>query len=531
MLKRTWLSTIRKPSKTIILVLILFVMANLLLATLAIKNSVTVSTDAAKEKLGATVYLQPDTESLFDRMQTSRESGETDGPLQFSLPTISESLATSIANSKYIKDFTYSLTATANASSYTVVQTAQNERERQFRDALDSTRDQMQGQIDDFNSARDRFNSSNSGGGGGMRIIGGGVPGGNFSFNFNLDTSDPTLARGDTQIEGINAFDFISDVESGNLTIIDGTAFDESTENGVVISTELAEANSLHVGDRLTFKTTTDDAAEISMTIVGIYKTSTEDFDYNTIYTNITSAKQFLSDQSPENLTVNNVRYYLTSASIKDDFLAETSTTHPDLATDGYKLDIDDSSYQTMVGPIEKVGSFATTIMWIVVIAAVVIITLIVVINVRERRYEMGVLLSLGAKRTNILGQIFIELVLVGTIGFALSLGTSQLLARQMGEGLLADQVEASQQSQEENDTPGSSRGTSATIGRMPIQIGGPSSTPQSADPIKDIDISAGPAEYLTLFGLGYLILLLAMIAPSINILRYQPKTILTGKE
>jgi len=45
------------------------------------------------------------------------------------------------------------------------------------------------------------------------------------------------------------------------------------------------------------------------------------------------------------------------------------------------------------------------------------------------------------------------------------------------------------------------------------------------------IDVSAGIKEYATIFGVGYLVIILAMIAPSVNIFRYQPKTILSGKE
>ena len=517
MLKRSWLSTVRKPSKTVILVLILFVMANMLLATIVIKNSVSISMDSAKEKMGATVYFQPDIESLRTATMEAMENGETNAT-QPTMPTISEGLANEIANSQYIKDYTYSITASANAGNYTVVETAQNERERQFQNAMNSSREQMQNQVNEFNDARDQYNNANSGGG--AQRIGGGIPGGGFVFSFNLDASDPTLSRGDTEIQGINAFDFVSDVESGNMTIVEGNSIDESTENGVIISAELAEVNSLNVNDSITFKTVSDEK-EITMTIVGIYQTSTEGFNNNTVYTTTADAKKFMTTESLEKLTVNNVRYYLNSASDKDAFLAETAEKNSDLASKGYKLDIDDSTYQTMVGPIEKVGGFATTIMWVVMIAAVIIITLIVVINVKERRYEMGVLLSLGAKRTNILGQIFIELFIVGTVGFALSLGTSQLLAKQMGDGLLADQVESAQQSQASE--------VSGRGGRMPIRIGGPSTS--NVGQIKDIDISAGVNEYLALFGIGYLLLVIAMIVPSVNILRYQPKTILSGKE
>jgi putative ABC transport system permease protein len=143
---------------------------------------------------------------------------------------------------------------------------------------------------------------------------------------------------------------------------------------------------------------------------------------------------------------------------------------------------------------------------------------LIVVINVKDRRYEMGVLLSLGARRSNILGQIFVELVLVGTLGFALSLGTSGLVAQGLGDSLLAGQL-ASESVQE----------TEVTAGPERMMRGAQAQSNASA--IKDIDVQAGMLEYLTLFGAGYLILLVAMILPSVNILRYQPKEILSGKE
>lgn len=525
MLKRSWLSIVRKPSRSIILVLILFVMANMLLATVSIKNSVDKSMDYAKEKIGGIVYLQPDTDAVREKVEQSRDKGET---AQFTLPTISETMAKDMADSQYIKDYTYSVIANANAGSYKVVKTAQNERERQFQESLDSARNQVNDQVNEFNSQRNQFNTqqesannqggSSAGPGGGMRTM---RP--NFNFNFNINVADPTLARGDTSIQGINSFDFISDVESGNMKIVEGKAFDETTKNGVVISSELAEANDLKVGNEMTFKRASD-SAEVALTVTGIYKTSTEDFNYNTVYANIDTVKQFYTEEQLKTLAVQNVRYYLASASSKDAFLAEANSEYKDLSAQNLKLDIDDSAYQTMVGPIEQVGSFSITILWIVIIATIAIVTLIVVINVKDRRYEMGVLLSIGAKKSNIVGQIFIELVLVGTLAFGASLATSQILAQKMGEGLLQQQVTANEQKAEENEP---SRGLNA--GPRMMMLGNQQQS--NVEQIDKIDVSAGVQEYATLFGLGYLILVIAMILPSVNILRYQPKTILTGKE
>ena len=46
-----------------------------------------------------------------------------------------------------------------------------------------------------------------------------------------------------------------------------------------------------------------------------------------------------------------------------------------------------------------------------------------------------------------------------------------------------------------------------------------------------ELNINAEPLDYLLLFVTGYLVIILALIIPSANIMRYQPKEILTGKE
>jgi len=523
--KRSWLSTVRKPSRTIILLLILFVMANLMLAMIAIKNSVNSSVEYAKEKISGVVYLSVDTAKLRAQIQSqNNSSGSTSG---FTIPTITESLAKGIAQSNYIKDYTYSVGVSANASGFTAVQTAQNQRERQYQDALNNARTQVNNATNQYNAARDSYNaanqSQNSGESGGTRTVRSGTRP-NFNFNMNINISDPTLGRGDMTVQGVNAWNFVDGVETGTVSLVSGKAFNETTGKGVMISKELADANSLKVGGELKLKTVATDPVEVTFTIVGIYQATDQNFDNNTIYTNIDSAKSLMTADMIKNLTVNNVRYYLTSASDKDAFLKWANSKYPDLAKQNLTLNIDDSSYQTMVGPIENVGSFATTVMWIVMIAAVIIITLIVVINVKDRRYEMGVLLGLGAHRRGIVGQVFLELIIVGTVGFLLSLGTSQFLAKKMGDELLKQQVAASQQAANTNNQNSQS-------GRGQFMIGGGPSRTSNVKAIDTINVSAGLNEYLILFGAGYAILLLAMIVPSINILRYQPKTILTGKE
>ena len=166
--------------------------------------------------------------------------------------------------------------------------------------------------------------------------------------------------------------------------------------------------------------------------------------------------------------------------------------------------------------------------------ASVVIITLIVTINVKDRRYEMGVLMSLGAKKLNILGQVLIELVIVATVGFVLAVPTGTVVAKVMGSGLLDSQLSMNEEQTEQNFGRGQNAGNPSIGGGM---MGGGRNMPgmnngaSDVETIDEIDVSASVADYVILFMAGYAIIILALVIPSINVLRYEPKTILSGKE
>lgn len=526
MLKRSWLSITRKLSRTIILTLILFVMANLMLATIAIKSAVGESIQYAKETLSGTVYLQADMTNLREQamqdFDPSSGSGTRPTFISFERPTISIDMAKNLADSTYVKDYTYSIQSSANASNFTPVETEQQKMREEIRSRTESSSD-----------SSTSLPTGPSGGGGGMEM--------RFEFN-----------SGDITIQGINSFAFISDVEAGNMELSSGEIFDETTGTGVIISYDLANENDLALGDTIKLETTDEDEpVKHKLTIIGIYDTTTENYDPNTIYTNIDTAAQFLSEDQYDdgNYGVESVKYYLTSAEYKDAFIDEANQKYPNLADDGLAISIDDSAYQQMAGPIESVGSFATTILWIVIIASVVIITLMVTINIKDRRYEMGVLMSIGATKQNITGQILTELLLIGTVAFVLSIVPSAFIAKAMGNGLLDQQLSMNETSQSQNFGRGTNSGGMGGGRGDNMQGGGPSfdstnapsSVPSnmiqgdgnssSAEVIDEIDVTPSPTDYLILFLAGYGVIIFALILPTINILRFEPKTILTGKE
>ena len=102
-----------------------------------------------------------------------------------------------------------------------------------------------------------------------------------------------------------------------------------------------------------------------------------------------------------------------------------------------------------------------------------------------------------------------------------------------MSEGLLNNQIAMSEQQSEDNfGRPGAMGGgrQGGGIGQ-PFAMGGGSTNQTNVEAIDSIDVNASPSDYVLLFAIGYGVIILALLLPTWSIVKYQPKTILTGKE
>ena len=510
MLKRSWLSVRRKLGRTIVLVLIFFIMANLVLAAITIKTAVVAQMSYAKAALGGTVTIQADMDKVRENQKTEMEKGGDRKDIfgQMVRPSVSVETADKIAEySDYVKDYSYELSAEANSYDMSIVES----------------------KMPSFGNGR--------------------VPGGFSMRGAEESDDDEAVLDGDITISGINAYAYIDGVKNEAMEIKDGTYFDEDSENGVMVSYEFAELNELKVGDTFELKNIYTEK-KIKLNVVGIYDTSAGRADANTLYMNVETAAQFLSDDDYNDgkYDVDDVNFYMNDSSKAEEFVEKINSDFTELAENNLKVSVDTTEYDAMASSIEGVGSFATTILIIVIAAAIVIVALIVTLNVRERRYEMGVLMSLGATKKNILGQIAAELIIVGTVGFALASITGGFLAKTMGQSILDSQIASSAAQSEKNfgrpgaQIGGKSGGQMSGGGQMPSTPEGmempeeersekKSKKPTTQQTNVELDISATPIDYLLLFVTGYVVIVLALIVPATNVLRYQPKEILAGKE
>ena len=125
-----------------------------------------------------------------------------------------------------------------------------------------------------------------------------------------------------------------------------------------------------------------------------------------------------------------------------------------DIDFDTFSLDANNRLYQQNASSLESMQSFAKMFVWIVVIAGSAILCLILALTIRNRYYEIGVLLSLGQSKVKIIAQQLIEVGLIAVVAFVISLGTGQLTSHYMGNMLESSSASNVMQMGQKGDQP-----------------------------------------------------------------------------
>jgi putative ABC transport system permease protein len=269
--------------------------------------------------------------------------------------------------------------------------------------------------------------------------------------------------------------------------------------------------------------TINDETITQELTIVGIYEIGSAHFNnpVNTIYTDL-SIGQTLTGSS-ENIT--SAIYYLDDPENAEAFV-ELAKKKSDIDFDTFSLDANDRLYQQNASSLESMQSFAKMFVWIVVIAGSAILCLILALTIRNRYYEIGVLLSLGQSKVKIIAQQLIEIGLIAVVAFVISLGTGQLTSHYMGNMLESGSSSNVMQMDQKDDQPNDNQQKTNTqtkenfLGNM---MEGPSN--------QELDVSITGENVVQLAGVTAAICIVSIAVPAAYVLRLTPRQILSRKE
>lgn len=103
-------------------------------------------------------------------------------------------------------------------------------------------------------------------------------------------------------------------------------------------------------------------------------------------------------------------------------------------------------TYEAVAGPLESLRTIARIILIVSIIISIIIITLVNILFLRERRYEMGILASMGEKKKNIVLQIVLEVLIIGMLATSCSIYAGNIIGDKVSSKILDIQTKTQQE-------------------------------------------------------------------------------------
>ena len=383
------------------------------------------------------------------------------------------------------------------------------------------------------------------------------------------------FSSGEFTIIGYSSDSAMTDFVNATASILEGGSMFEqgTTEKECVISEELAIYNGLSVGDTITVTNPTLETEKYKLKITGIYtSTETNDFSFsmfgasqdpaNKIYMSA-NALQAILDKSKEKSTT--VTDESTGRETESAITGMLEATYKFADTDAYysfeqqARDLglsedytvsssDITAFENSLTPLESLSTMARAFLIVILSIGGIILVVLNIFNVRERKYEVGVLTAMGMKKWKVAAQFMCEILVITMIAVILGAGIGAVSSVPVTNTLLAGQLESqtSQQTQFENNfgRPGN-MGTFP--GNMPSDMPSdiPSGIPSgfggdrfagifgdaAAEYIQEVDSAMNLTVVFQMIGVGLLLTLLAGAASVMFIMRYDPLKILANRD
>ena len=256
--------------------------------------------------------------------------------------------------------------------------------------------------------------------------------------NQNITLNDEVKNNSNlVMLNGITASKSNIDFKSEVLKLEKGRHIEENDKNKIMIHEKFAELNNVNLGDKIKLS---QEGKILELEVVGIYsgeKTNTfnglsSDFIENTVYTDYNSSQE-LSNLIANN-KVTSVEYGVEDPTKLDDVIK----TVENLGLNNLLVAKSNKNYELITSSVESITKITNMIRIGSVVVGVVILSLILMFWVRERTYEIGILLSLGTSKVNLVLQFIVEVLLVTIFGLMIALGIEMTTIKYLASNVVS---------------------------------------------------------------------------------------------
>lgn len=343
------------------------------------------------------------------------------------------------ASASTVKDFYYTVTTYLNGTDDFMAVTNSAADTEQATEATTITENQNAG----FPMGQ--------GGRGGMDKMGGGM----------------SMITGDFTIIGYSSDAAMTTFSDGSSTIVEGAVFSEGTNDfDCIISQELATYNELSIGDEVIVCNPNNEDEKYTLNVVGVYEKASDAGDMssrfgftmsdpaNEIYMSST-AVSLIADSNSDDATTAletslDATYTFTDIDSYETFCEEVYTLGLD---ENYIVSSSDvSAYEQSLVPLETLSTMAFYFLVVILVIGAIILIVLNIFNVRERKYEIGVLTAMGMKKGKVALQFMTEIFVVTICAVVIGVIIGGVSAVPVTNALLENQTQAQTQQSDRLD-------------------------------------------------------------------------------
>lgn len=380
-IKHAALSLLRKPTKAIMIFLIMFIVFGLVFTGIIIQNSINESKEYIRITMGGVVDYVMD----YNAVYKDEQDGVVVDYMQLKL---SESVAQEIAKDSDVID--YYMVGNGGMSSKTLKSGNQN--------TVNQYESQDYG--DDYKP----------------------------EYYFQL-----------SYVKNAEPIEF----KNEKYTLTEGRFFTKEEIDGnakvVILSDEVRTSNNLNVGDKVGFinwnsfyqtqeakfnengEMIYEEPKEEQYEVVGFYSGASE-YEVDRGFMPFGLLVEFVEPEYYSDY-ISNIYFLLDDPLKIDGFIERNLEKMPTKYT---TLSSGDNQYESLTRPLDLMEMIAKILIWVIFIAGALIIISIVTIFVRDRRFEVGLLLSSGESKFKVVSQFIFEILIVAIIAFGVATGASQ---------------------------------------------------------------------------------------------------------
>ena len=230
------------------------------------------------------------------------------------------------------------------------------------------------------------------------------------------------------------------------FTIKEGKNIEENDKNSIIVHEEFAKQNNLKLGDEVDLELLdVEKSGKIKshkFKIIGIfsgkkqetYTGLSSDFSENMVFVDYSTSQEILN-KSENNKIANKILMYSSSAESTD--LALNKLKELKIDDSKYFVEKDSNAFEESLESVSGIKHMIKIMTYSIMLGGIIVLSLILILWLRERIYEIGIFLSIGTSKIQIIMQFIFELLFISIPSIISSLFLGNVLIKVIAGGLI----------------------------------------------------------------------------------------------